>query len=780
MKHRKHLFRQTFLSLGSLLLILALGGQSALPAFNDKTPNRKTQKSVDIADHPTSETSIIPAPDFDFLKGLKTGNTANGVPSGGVDLGEESEPNDTAATADALTGNDLRIKGNIVPNADVDFYSFTAAAGDNIFAALMTSWDASASQNSILEVIGTDGTTVLETDLDDGTFGGTSSTISGFTIPAAGTYFLRVRQNSATAQIRPYELYMAKRTGSPTAETESNNTPGTANPLTPSRWMSGTINPAADMDFYSVALNAGDTVYLSLNLDPERDAVQWNGRLGFALFGNPPADQILVANDNSTGSATNPLSEAFFFTVKDSGTYYIYVDEPAAAGGATFTYNVTASIFPALPATSCTTYTSTDVPQTISSGAPPITVVSTLNVPATAERINSVRVLLGITHTFMQDLDIHLISPSNNDNGLVTDVGASTTGGAQTSMNWWIDDNAAIPPGFALTTPFRIKPELNYRLSWFNGENPSGTWQLVVRDDASADGGSINNWSLEICTEPASMGQVLYSETFDADDGGYTHSGTADEWQYGVPNTPATTTSPAVAPFLNCSNNSAGCWKTDLVGTYNASSNQDLFSPILNLTQFSGTIQLEWAMRYQMESATFDHAFVEVQDVNNPANNRIVWQFLDATMSDTVGSTPTVNIGESAGWGVYKANISDFSNKVIQLRFHLDGDTTVQLGGLAIDDVLIRGIAIVAANVGVSGRVIDVKGNAISRAFVTLTGSNGIPRTVRTNTFGYYRFDTVEVGNSYILNAAAKGYTFAPRVITVQDEITDADMVALE
>ena len=44
----------------------------------------------------------------------------------------------------------------------------------------------------------------------------------------------------------------------------------------------------------------------------------------------------------------------------------------------------------------------------------------------------------------------------------------------------------------------------------------------------------------------------------------------------------ATTTANPIAAFNTC-NSGANCWKTDLDNTYNASSNQDLLSPAINL-----------------------------------------------------------------------------------------------------------------------------------------------------------------------------------------------------
>jgi hypothetical protein len=63
-----------------------------------------------------------------------------------------------------------------------------------------------------------------------------------------------------------------------------------------------------------------------------------------------------------------------------------------------------------------------------------------------------------------------------------------------------------------------------------------------------------------------------------------------------------------------------------------------------------------------------------------------LWEWLGADMTVSVGN-PANTIQASAGWGRYRAVIDDFFGKTIRLRFHLDSDVTVQLSGLAIDDV---------------------------------------------------------------------------------------------
>jgi bacillopeptidase F (M6 metalloprotease family) len=170
---------------------------------------------------------------------------------------------------------------------------------------------------------------------------------------------------------------------------------------------------------------------------------------------------------------------------------------------------------------------------------------------------------------------------------------------------------------------------------------------------------------------------VVYSSDFEANDGGFTHSGTLDEWEWGLP---------TFAPITTC-NSGTGCWKTDLDNTYDASSDQDLLSPSIDLTSNVGAAWVTWSRRYQMEHVAFDHAFFDVQQAGG-ASPRRLWEWLDATMTSTVGNPSTV-VQESAGWGTFSHDISDYLGQNVELRFHVDTDTSVQLAGLAVDDITV-------------------------------------------------------------------------------------------
>ncbi|HEX9931059.1 MAG TPA: choice-of-anchor Q domain-containing protein [Pyrinomonadaceae bacterium] len=85
-----------------------------------------------------------------------------------------------------------------------------------------------------------------------------------------------------------------------------------------------------------------------------------------------------------------------------------------------------------------------------------------------------------------------------------------------------------------------------------------------------------------------------------------------------------------------------------------------------------------------------------------------------------------------------------------------------------------------AAAVSISGRVMTASGRGIGNVRLTLTDTNGQIRTAMTTSFGYYRFDNVLVGETYILLAVGKRYTFSQslRVLSINGETDAVNFIA--
>lgn len=182
------------------------------------------------------------------------------------------------------------------------------------------------------------------------------------------------------------------------------------------------------------------------------------------------------------------------------------------------------------------------------------------------------------------------------------------------------------------------------------------------------------------------------------------------------------------------------------------------------------------AFSYLIGSPTVTGSLAEFQSAGVPVTQ------LDFTSPVTGGTAGALNGNLAAnrtfiGYTITGLNIP--SGTEIMLRWS-DPDHTGADHGLAIDDFSVTPLAATAAAVTVSGRVADQSGRAIVRAQVRFTDAGGNARTALTNQFGYFRFDDIEAGQTYVLQAAAKGYTFSPRVISVNDDLTDLSVTANE
>jgi subtilisin-like proprotein convertase family protein len=126
------------------------------------------------------------------------------------------------------------------------------------------------------------------------------------------------------------------------------------------------------------------------------------------------------------------------------------------------------------------------------------TINSTATVSGLPARITDVNVILDITHTFPGDLDVTLTSPGGTAIELFTDVCASNDNILAT-----LDDSAATSIGTICPVNGTFLREGGQVTEPFAGENPNGVWTLTVFDDAGADTGTLNGWSLEITSTAA-------------------------------------------------------------------------------------------------------------------------------------------------------------------------------------------------------------------------------------------------------------------------------------
>jgi subtilisin-like proprotein convertase family protein len=149
---------------------------------------------------------------------------------------------------------------------------------------------------------------------------------------------------------------------------------------------------------------------------------------------------------------------------------------------------------------------STNVPLTISASGTP-TINSTLTIPTNQNQsIDKITVTLNITHTWVSDLTVTLISPT----GTQVQLFSGQCGSADNAIATFDDDGITLT--CQGTTPAITGTLIPAQaLSALIGENTQGTWTLRVFDAFDQDGGSLNSWGITICTiedTPLSCGDI--------------------------------------------------------------------------------------------------------------------------------------------------------------------------------------------------------------------------------------------------------------------------------
>jgi subtilisin-like proprotein convertase family protein len=569
----------------------------------------------------------------------------------------ELEPNDAVATATPIL-NGVKIRGDVAPAGDIDWYRVQGAAGSRLYAAIVLS--PSAAADPTLTLFKDDAVTVIETDRDDGTYTAWSPVIAGARLPTTGTYYLRVTSGMLAIN---YDLYVHTRSGAPVTEVEPNEI-AAPQALGAALYVTGNHSVPSDVDAFSIDVHEGDTLFASLDLDPERDGTEWNGRLAMGPFAGvyQTVDDVGLSDFDA---------EADFATVRSDGTITLVVD---AAGTETGTYTLSVLRLEASHP-DCISYP----------GSGPLLIddVAETQSPLTVPQnfvIGRMAVKLSFTHDRLPDVDAVLRSPSGTAVPLLMDTG---TAGAPSIVNVVIDSEAALPvsQGSTIVADRMLRYDPRVVEKPLLGTASAGTWTLSMFDDGPGFTGVLNTWYLVLCEEaaaPALPPEVLFETDFEADDGGFTHTGTQDEWERGTP---------TFAPIQTCASGTT-CWVTDLDNTYNASSDQSLWSPPIDLTNVAPPVTLSYAQKFDIESFLYDRYTVQARAVGG-SETLALFAHENLSMFHTVGATATT-VSVPDGWRTLTADLTPLIGQTVQLRWRLRSDPSVQRPGVAIDDVSVH------------------------------------------------------------------------------------------
>lgn len=153
----------------------------------------------------------------------------------------------------------------------------------------------------------------------------------------------------------------------------------------------------------------------------------------------------------------------------------------------------------------CTTYASGDIALAIPDGAGAnmqgTVVGNTINVSDTGT-ITDLRVSIDVTHSYIGDLILQLQHPNGTDFVNVWNRTCNT--GQFSNIDVTFMDGE---PAISCASPTTGTYEAASPLSVFNGLDMSGDWTILAVDFYNGDTGTLNNWSMEFCTESLSVAE---------------------------------------------------------------------------------------------------------------------------------------------------------------------------------------------------------------------------------------------------------------------------------
>jgi subtilisin-like proprotein convertase family protein len=226
----------------------------------------------------------------------------------------------------------------------------------------------------------------------------------------------------------------------------------------------------------------------------------WDDNAGSTNSPGSVTDNAFANNVVETPLASEePLGA--FIGENPNGTWTLSIADGAGGDQGTLsTWSLILLGRPTAPATASGTY-STTTPLSIVDNT---TVTRTITVSGAGSQILDVNLLTNITHTWCNDLDITITSPSGTVVTLTTDNGGSFVNVFNGTL-WDDKAGATNAPGAATDNVYAsnvvetpLAPE--EPLAAFIGENPNGTWTISIGDDAGGDTGVMSLATLTIVT----------------------------------------------------------------------------------------------------------------------------------------------------------------------------------------------------------------------------------------------------------------------------------------
>ncbi len=277
-----------------------------------------------------------------------------------------------------------------------------------------------------------------------------------------------------------------------------------------------TFSPDSTMVEGCVPAAVEFTLAIPTEVDLPIDYNIWGTAQNGVDYDPVPTSAIIPAGQDSLTLLFNPIEdgiaeglEVIYLEVQTNicgkDTFAIYIDDnqlvPPALSDETICEGESISVDATLPITlpESTTFTNNQSVD-ITDNQPTNPVFSTIDIfGAIPEQIvegSILSVCIDITHTYVGDLDIYLISPNGQFLNLSTDNGGSGDNFEQACFT--LDASTLIQGLVSADTPFTgdYLPESPWEDIY--GADMNGVWTLQISDDSPGFTGTLNSWSITI------------------------------------------------------------------------------------------------------------------------------------------------------------------------------------------------------------------------------------------------------------------------------------------
>lgn len=160
------------------------------------------------------------------------------------------------------------------------------------------------------------------------------------------------------------------------------------------------------------------------------------------------------------------------------------------------------------------------------------------------------------------------------------------------------------------------------------------------------------------------------------------------------------------------------------------------------------------------------------------STGRLVLYIDGAQVASGTGGTQSLTAPNRMVLGSLQTNIIYFNGLIDEASIYNRALSATEVQSIYNADTAGKCLPPSAASVSIGGRVLTDFGRGVAKARVSLTDSNGETRTTLTNPFGYYWFEEVAAGETYVFSVSHKRYSFAPQVLSVTEEISDLNFTA--